>query len=223
VSLKRTKQARPPKRRPLTPEDLEGKVEAFWSKVTKAGPDDCWLFKGGIDTNGYGAFGVGHHHKKMHRKANTHRVAFLLANGSIPKGTGFHGTVIRHLCESRYLKGDFTYRLCCNPAHLRAGTQAENAKDTVGSGRHVSGPGRGRREYSDDQVREMRAMKAAGFSHREIGEKFGAPLNTVSRIVNRVYYRNVPYRLPTAANGDVEQASNMNVEVDPAKKGNGHG
>ena len=47
-----------------------------------------------------------------------HRAAYELAHGPIPEG--LH---IDHLCRNR---------LCCNPAHLEAVTQAENNRRTVG-------------------------------------------------------------------------------------------
>lgn len=55
-----------------------------------------------------------------------HRVAYELANGPIPKGDGPHGTVVMHSCDNP---------LCCNPAHLSIGTQADNLRDMAEKGR----------------------------------------------------------------------------------------
>lgn len=43
-----------------------------------------------------------------------HRVAYILTKGDIPDGL-----LILHSCGNRR---------CCNPAHLRQGTQSENVK-----------------------------------------------------------------------------------------------
>ena len=71
----------------------------------------CWRWQGGHNEDGYGRF----------RKQSTHRRSYELANGPIPQGLN-----ILHRCHCRD---------CINPAHLYAGTQADNARDRVEAGR----------------------------------------------------------------------------------------
>lgn len=56
----------------------------FWLSVDKlGGPDTCWKWLQGTDRNGYGStwwYG---------RKQQTHRVAWLVTFGDIPKGCAF--------------------------------------------------------------------------------------------------------------------------------------
>jgi hypothetical protein len=86
--------------------------ETFWSKVDRsAGPDGCWPWLG-ARKDAYGS---------VDRSDRAHRAAFQLSGGVIPPGQ-----LVRHLCHNT---------LCCNPAHLAAGTHADNMHDMALAGR----------------------------------------------------------------------------------------
>mgnify|MGYP001550307413 CR=1 FL=1 len=104
-------------------------AERFWRYVDRRGADECWLWVGQSRNVGYGYIGVG---GRAGGKILSHRAAWLLANGPIPDGDGHHGTVLMHTCDNR---------LCCNPAHLRLGTQADNVHDMDQKGRRGYGNG----------------------------------------------------------------------------------
>jgi hypothetical protein len=92
--------------------------ETFWSHVDRsAGPDACWPWTGSR-TDGYGSLGSGK------QRDRAHRVAYRLSGNVIAPGQ-----LVRHLCHNP---------LCCNPAHLAAGTHADNMHDMAqaGRGRH---------------------------------------------------------------------------------------
>lgn len=78
----------------------------FWKFVDKT--EDCWLWTGADNGNGYAVFSV------SGTNALAHRVSYELVNGPIPEGL-----VIDHLCR---------VRLCVNPAHLEAVTTSVNNK-----------------------------------------------------------------------------------------------
>jgi hypothetical protein len=68
----------------------------------------CWVWQGYINRKGYGRINL------SGRKYTAHRIAHeLWGEGPIPKGLQ-----VQHLCGNS---------LCCNPAHLIAGTASENA------------------------------------------------------------------------------------------------
>lgn len=79
----------------------------FFSRV-EGSPDydDCWIWVGRIQPNGYGQFSVKHKHVYAHRWAYTHLI------GEIPDGLE-----LDHLCR---------VRACCNPWHLDPVTRQVN-------------------------------------------------------------------------------------------------
>lgn len=80
----------------------------FWSRVDTDEGDGCWLWKGAIDSNGYGSWRAG---PKGHGPSSAHLNAWVFTNGKVPKGH-----VITHTCAERR---------CCNPSHLEAITRSE--------------------------------------------------------------------------------------------------
>jgi hypothetical protein len=99
----------------------ERTLPSFWDGVDKsAGNDACWPWKLAINANGYGSFW---HTGKCYTAS---RYAYELANGPIPFGKGYHGNVVMHSCDNR---------ACCNPRHLRIGTQGDNNRDRDAKGR----------------------------------------------------------------------------------------
>lgn len=92
----------------------------FWSHVQKCGTNECWEWQGSLNWKGYGSLSF------EGRKMRAHRVAYQLAVGPIPDG--LH---ILHSCDNRR---------CCNPTHLRAGTNKENVADALTRGRRKAAP-----------------------------------------------------------------------------------
>lgn len=80
----------------------------FWSKVDFT--DSCWLWIGGIATNGYGRV------KHEGRMKPAHRVAYEWLRGAVPAGLELDH-VKEWGCSSR---------ACVNPAHLEPVTHREN-------------------------------------------------------------------------------------------------
>lgn len=94
------------------------RLDRFWKRIDRRGPNECWEWVGAVTANGYGRFsprvdGV------MHRQM-AHRVAYEALVGQIPDGL-----VIDHLCRNRR---------CVNPAHLEAVTQLVNVMRGEGVG-----------------------------------------------------------------------------------------
>lgn len=99
-------------------------IARFWSKVRVGRDADCWPWQASTDRYGYGQF-KGEAYASPRR---SHRVAFELANAGAPPDL-----LIRHTCHNP---------ACCNPAHLIAGTPADNHKDREEAGRCLRENGR---------------------------------------------------------------------------------
>jgi hypothetical protein len=145
--------------------------EDFWCTVDKSpgqGPKgDCWLWQGCIDGMGYGSI------EYKGRVFLAHRRAYELVKGSIPKGEGYHGTVVRHTCDTPR---------CCRPDHLILGTQADNGHDMASRGRVVS-------KLTEEKVVAIRADPR---SYSKICKEYGLCLATVSEIKRRLIWKHIP-------------------------------
>lgn len=83
------------------------RFESYFNKT-----DGCWVWRGSLNTHGYGQF-------KLHYKnIGAHRISHLLYVGEIPAGLQ-----IDHLCRNR---------ACVNPKHLRLLTLKENVLSGIG-------------------------------------------------------------------------------------------
>lgn len=94
-----------------SPRDERPFEQRFWDKVDRRDPDECWVWKAGKSAFGHGKVWRDGRHEPAHR------VAWELANGQLA-GDRF----VLHSCDNPP---------CCNPAHLRPGTQADNVADAV--------------------------------------------------------------------------------------------
>ncbi len=115
----------------------------FWSKVDQGGgPEACWPWTAARfaaeGVGSYGAFWLNGRNEKAHR------VAFLLTRGDLG------GQLVLHACDNPP---------CCNPAHLRLGTHADNSADAVDRGRQVRGARVGLAKLTDEAARSIREAR----------------------------------------------------------------
>lgn len=154
---------------------MEGSViERFWSKVAVAGPDDCWLWTAGCNSQGYGYFwagGQGH---------AAHRFSYELTFGPIPEGL-----LIRHKeCDNPP---------CVNPRHLMPGTTQQNKDDETDRMRHLFGERHHMTPLSERDVMAIRSEHVEGARPYELASRYRISKQAVIKILKGESWRCVTH------------------------------
>jgi Autographiviridae endonuclease len=149
----------------------------FWRNVAVGAANECWEWQRARLPKGYGRVS-----RQLFGEQLAHRAAYRLTHGDIPAGM-----CVMHSCDNPP---------CCNPDHLRVGTQADNLADMRAKGRGSDPPkmrsewqSRGERhsrpKLTADAVVAIRALVAGGESQRGVARRYGVSHTTVRMIVLR--------------------------------------
>lgn len=160
-------------------------IARFNAKVDRSGgPDACHPWTASCRPAGYGQFVA---NGNIHL---AHRVAYEIAHGPLPADK----PLACHKCDNPP---------CCNPAHLFAGTQAENMRDAVRKGRMAHGlahamachPLTNERRA---QIAAVFELRGEGLTLREIGGRVGMSHAQVSKILNGTHWSGITAHLRAA-------------------------
>lgn len=161
----------PPKSKPI--------LERLMSRVEKT--DTCWIWKGHCNLYGYGKIGIPG--KGQGVTTATHRLAWELLRGPIPKGMN-----ICHKCDNPP---------CCNPDHLFIGTQKDNLQDMKQKNRGSKGPGfqganHPRAKITESDVIEIRKLREKSkIPAAEIASIYNLSVPNVCHILARRTWRHI--------------------------------
>ncbi len=161
-------------------------VSAFWAKVARRHPDECWEWTAARSKNGYGAF----------QSKSAHRYSAELALGPIPAGM-----FVCHHCDNRG---------CVNPKHLFYGSHSDNMRDARRKGRMRIPDVHGTPEWrakmiaslrrgedthnaklTDQDVIRIRQLRVAGHSLRKLATAYSLDASTVSAILKGKNWKHV--------------------------------
>ena len=126
--------------------------------------NQCWIWQGFKDRDGYGRM------RLDGKERFTHRIAYEAWVAPLETGK-----VIMHMCDKP---------ACCNPDHLKQGTQAENNKDCAAKGRKPKGSANGNAKLTEYQVAKIREWFTKGVSGEELSKIFNISRVQIRKILN---------------------------------------
>ena len=158
-----------------------GFASRFWSNVNVRSDDECWPWKSKIKPRADGRPTYATTSCRIDGQTYTvraHRVAFALTCGPIGEGVD-----VLHSCDNP---------VCCNPRHLRGGSDLDNSRDKYSRGRGVLGQRHGLCKLTADQVLEIRRRRACGEKITHLAKEFGVSRETTSHIIHRRHWVHLP-------------------------------
>ncbi len=143
-------------------------AQRFWAKVDRKANDECWLWKGAVQSSGYGTFW------KDGKNRLVHRISYGLSRKCGPAKT----KVVRHKCNTR---------LCVNPSHLLIGTHKDNFNDAVACGKS----GAASPTINRDQVIMVRWLATLGWTRQALANACGVSKRCIAGVVRRETWKEV--------------------------------
>jgi len=131
-------------------------------------------------SNGYGQLGFSIGGKHFHFES--HKIAWISFKREFPP----NGLNVLHNCIAN--------PACCNPNHLRLGTQFDNVQDMFNQKRNPkrTGENNGQSKLTVEQVTEIRAKYSAGnTSYRKLAREFGMSSGHICHIVTMRNWKHV--------------------------------
>jgi len=149
-------------------------LDRFWEKVERCGEEECWLWNGRTNNQGYGMFWAD-------KSTLVHRFSWELHHGPIPEGM-----FVCHHCDNPP---------CVNPAHLFLGTLQDNHADMMAKGRHFS-PGtpgelHPNHKLNEDQVRLIRQCFSQGDTRSDLARRYAVSWTNIDDIVRYKSWRHI--------------------------------
>ena len=155
---------------------LFGEEARFWSKVNKT--ENCWIWIGGKNDEGYGKFTIGRGKKHV----NAHRYSYELFHKVSPGDM-----LVCHHCDNTS---------CVNPQHLYLGTAKDNSNDKVKRGRSNSPVGS--RSYlsklkESDILVIRNAISFDGIEEKanQLAEQYNVKIDCIYDILRRQRWKHV--------------------------------
>lgn len=155
----------------------------FWSRVCIKTQEECWNWSR-AKSGSYGSV-----RWRIDGKTGAfaaHVVALFLTSGERARSS--EGKVVRHLCGNPS---------CCNPAHLKVGTHAENWHDAKMHGTEMRAKNqvRGERQHlsklTSASVLEIRKRYLAGETQSRLASEYGVTQAAIGYIVRRDTWKHI--------------------------------
>jgi len=152
--------------------------QRFWEKVDIKADDECWLWKGSLDRDGYGWFSFTSTTATQSSKTVfAHRYSLMLKLNNFELASSVFA---RHTCDKP---------TCVNPKHLIEGSAADNSADMTARNRQAVGDKNGNSTLTEEQAKTALATyhtdKQNGRLYGSL-ERIAKSLNVDKQIVSRL-------------------------------------
>jgi hypothetical protein len=138
------------------------RVARFWARVDIRGPDECWPWNGRRSDRGYGEYGL------SDKTWRAHRYALIVSGKDVPDDK-----IVMHSCDNPP---------CCNPRHLKVGTNLDNNRDMVAKGRDRQLRGADNPNTKLSETDKRRIIARRGEPLRVVANDYGVARSTICRV-----------------------------------------
>jgi hypothetical protein len=139
----------------------------------------CWEWNRGLHSTGYGAC-----YHKLSSANTSHRLSYEVFKGPISPGL-----MVLHSCDNRR---------CCNPDHLRTGTQKDNMQDRKERGSYNvghtwnQGSKHSKAKLTEKDIPKIRQLLSEGrLTHKQIASMFGVTSMTIGDIKHKRSWKHI--------------------------------
>jgi hypothetical protein len=150
--------------------------QRFWTKVQRAGPDECWLWTASVTGSGYGQIWESW---PVRIRWDAHKYSWILHFGPVPDGLW-----VLHTCD---------VKRCVNPKHLYLGTNSRNLQDALERGQKAIGSQCSFAKLCPDEVQEIRRLKQTGLTQEVLADQFGVSKTTIWRAYSGRAYKDIAF------------------------------
>jgi hypothetical protein len=149
-------------------------IDRFITKVhIPQDSSQCWIWQGARRRHGHGAFAPD---GSVPRSIHAHRWIYQHVNGvHLPPDV-----FVCHRCDNPP---------CVNPAHLYAGSRADNVRDMVQRDRQARGSGVATARLQEADVRAIRSSRQ---TQKFLAQKYRVNRSTIQDIQHRRTWRHIP-------------------------------
>lgn len=149
----------------------------FLSKILKKGNNDCWLYTGFKDKDGYGKIsGYGDLVNNNSHSISVHRYSFWFYKlKDTVSWEDFRASkkYVCHTCDNPS---------CCNPEHLFLGTEKDNTQDMIKKGRRHNNKGEKHGKNNKLSNKDVIEIYESSGLQKDLAIKYGVTFQMISRI-----------------------------------------
>lgn len=169
-----TRDRQEPSNSPTMLDLLQAEPHRLWGQVDVRSANECWPWQGYVNKkSGRPELRIRVGNGKSVRMIASRAALTVKLNRMLQPAPA---EMACHVCDNE---------LCCNPAHLWPGTNAENLADMASKGRSLSGQDNPNARFSDEEVAHIQKLHADGMTQKQLRGRYGISKSTMSHLIRR--------------------------------------